>query len=98
MKNSNSNFPEVLTSKEVEDIAINNGWATKFVEKSEAQKALILENFIVENYEKSNGQVTINLQVAKFNGENVVAYMKASNGREMFIYGDSINKAIEQAK
>lgn len=98
MKNSNSNFPEVLTSKEVEDIAIKNGWATRFVEKSEATKAKIAENFQVEYYEKIHGQITIHLQVAKFNGENIVAYMKASNGRQMFIYGENIEKAIQQAK
>lgn len=89
-------FPEVLTAREVQIIAVENGWEKEYVELNLEQLKLKLKNFKVDFYEKLHNGVTIKLQVASFKGENIVGYVSYSNGKTMFIYGENIIKAISQ--
>ena len=93
-----ANFPKVLESAKVAEIAYQNGWSRKMTELSLEEMKLQIENFKVDVYVKSNNSVEVTLQVASFNGDKLAAYLSASNGHKMFVSDlAQIENLIKQA-
>ena len=83
------NFPKSLQTAEIEKIALELKLSKSGIELSKEQEAKYLETFQVVTKTVTKGDTTINLEIASYNGDNVVAIMTNNKNSQESIFSAS---------